>query len=255
MRKPLLILPALGLLIFAGAFFLFTINKDQEVVVRIALAEKSTVDSDQNDLQASISSLGHEIIANIAESEDWRVEYVRLDSDAAAKAVSACEVQIALLPAGAEKSLAADVIRSRPFFRIGQSILLRAGASGVSGIEDLTGKAVGAVYGSPALTEAGKMTGLRVIPYETADSLVQSVQAGNLDAGLVDTLLAYAYADWSKGALKVAPNPYADTQYPFYLCARERARAATISSHLDALLGTDLYSSLISRWIIESGHS
>src|SRR5699024_8287145 len=108
-----------------------------------------------------------------------------------------------------------------PYFMAGQEIFVRAGDEDITGPEDLNGRNLCSVSGSPP---AQNVKGMYAVEFELVEQDVYSecltfLQSGQVDAVTTDdiVLAALVAADEFADEFKVVGNPFSEVPYGFWL--------------------------------------
>jgi len=108
----------------------------------------------------------------------------------------------------------ADVAYSTSYFDAGQVLVVRGDESEIKGMADLSQRTLAVEFGTQGDLEARKwarrLSGLTILPYQTASEALEAVAAGEADAALVDhvsSLVAMA---------RRSPQEQSQTRFPLY---------------------------------------
>jgi len=108
---------------------------------------------------------------------------------------------------------------SIPYFNAGQILIVKTDTNGVTTLDDLKGKTVGAQIGTTGAFEIDKVKGADKINEKTYDEIglaVADLANGRIDGVVVDTPTAANYvlqSDQYKGKLKIVGKPFTEEYY------------------------------------------
>ncbi len=102
-----------------------------------------------------------------------------------------------------------------PYLVTGQSLLVRADNSDITGAESLqNNKKLCSVSGStPAQRIKDKYPGVQLQQYDTYSACVEALKNGAIDAVTTDEVILAGYAAQSPGAFKIVGQPFSEERY------------------------------------------
>lgn len=163
-----------------------------------------------------------------------RAEFVVVGFDSLYDGLTAsrCDVVLSALPYEAARTR--DVSYSICYFNAGPVIVVRDGTEGIEAAQDLAGRVVGVEWGyvpegEPREKLILQQLGLR--RYDTAGDALHALQAGELEAVIVDRISALAYLNQCEG-LRVAGEPVVDVNY----CIPVRPDAVLLIEEINHIL-------------------
>ncbi|HNS51063.1 MAG TPA: ABC transporter substrate-binding protein [Anaerolineae bacterium] len=159
------------------------------------------------------ADLAHLLAPRIAPGVKAEFVVVGFDSLYDALAASRCDVVLSALPYEAARTR--DVSYSISYFNAGPVIVVREGTEGINAVQDLPGRVVGVEWGyvpegEPKEKLILQQLGLR--RYDTAGEALRALQAGELEAAIVDRISALVYLHQCEG-LRFAGEPIVDVNY------------------------------------------
>ena len=127
----------------------------------------------------------------------------------------------------------ADFAYSTPYFDAGQVLVVRAGEAGIEEIADLSGRTLAVEFGTRGDMEARRwarnLSGLTVVPCQTAAEALAAVTAGKAEVALVDHVSALAATAPSSpsgsgvgSGLKIVGRPVVEE--PYAVAVRRESR-------------------------------
>ena len=174
------------------------------------------------------------------------VEFVIISFDGLYDALRVQRVDLILSALPFDLRLTEDVAYSHPYFNAGQVLVVRDEETDLSSVEDLEARKVGVEWGSMGDVEARQLLrrmDFELFPYPTPAEALTSLNAGAVDAVIVDTVSVYQFSDANNGVKIVGP-PIADDPYVIATLLssyvlQERLNEAILdmsgSGHLDRL--------------------
>lgn len=146
-----------------------------------------------------------------------------------------------------------DFVFSAPYFNAGE-MLVAPEAAAITGLADLAGRRVGAVFGADghmaALGWEKQLTPPPVLTlYQSAPEALAALAVGEVEAAVVDGLAARAAV--TRGE-PVALAAFLVTDEPYVIAARreDSALIKAFGEILDALRSDGVLDALIARWIV-----
>ena len=144
-----------------------------------------------------------------------RAQFVAVGFDSLYDAllVGRCDVILSALPY--EQARTRDVVYSVAYFNAGLVLLTQQGSSTIEILEDLEGRTVGVEWGFVPEGDTRQKEFLRRLAarrYDTADDALRALQAGEVDAAIVDRITALAYLR-ECGDLTLVGEPIYDVNY------------------------------------------
>lgn len=124
-----------------------------------------------------------------------------------------CDVALSALPYEAMRTQ--DVVYSVSYFNAGLVLLVREDADGIELLDDVMGRVVGVEWGFvPQGTTHQKemLRNLGARRYDTAAGALRALQAGEVEAAIVDRITALAYTRECEG-LRFVGEPLHDVNY------------------------------------------
>jgi len=127
-----------------------------------------------------------------------------------------------------------------PYLRTGQSLMVRAGTTDITGPESLAnGKRLCSVSGStPAQRIKDKYPGVQLQQYDTYSACVEALRNGAIDAVSTDEVILAGFGAQSPGAFTIIGKPFSEENYGIGLRLgdselREKINAAIVEMQQD----------------------
>jgi ABC-type amino acid transport substrate-binding protein len=138
---------------------------------------------------------------------------VGFDSLYDALAAGRCDAVLSALPYEAARTR--DASYSVAYFNAGPVTVTREGTADIEAVEDLEGRIVGVEWGfvpEGDIHDRLLLQQLGLRRYDTADDALRALQAGEVEAAIVDQISALAYLHQCDG-LRIAGEPIVDVNY------------------------------------------
>ncbi|WP_328354496.1 glutamate ABC transporter substrate-binding protein [Mycobacterium sp. NBC_00419] len=121
-----------------------------------------------------------------------------------------------------------------PYLLTGQSLLVKADNSDITGPESLqNGKKLCSVSGStPAQRIKDKYPGVQLQQYDTYSACVEALKNGAIDAVTTDEVILAGYAAQTPGAFKIVGKPFSEERYGIGLKKGDTALCTKITDAL-----------------------
>ncbi len=105
---------------------------------------------------------------------------------------------------------------SIPYINAGQVLIVQNSTTGVTTLEDLEGKSVGAQIGTTGAFEVDKVDGVELKTYDELGLAIEDLVNGRIAGVVADTPIAADFAlqnESYKGQLKIVGEPFTDEYY------------------------------------------
>ncbi len=141
---------------------------------------------------------------------------------------------------------------SKPYINAGQVLVVRKDTSGVTKLEDLKGKTVGAQIGTTGAFEVEKRKGINLKTYDEIGLAFEDLINGRIDGVVADTPVAANFALQNKdykGKLKIVGEPFTEEYYGIAVKKGNKKVLDAINRGLDKVLGTETYNKIKKKWL------
>lgn len=116
---------------------------------------------------------------------------------------------------------------SEPYYNTKQSLLINMDTSDINSLESLKGKSVGVIIGYDGDIQLRDSEGKDVRRYSNGSDIVYDILQGNLDAGIMDTILASGYVNKDVGIRIIDNNLFGE--YEEYCIAVRQGNTELLS--------------------------
>ncbi len=190
------------------------------------------------------------LAARLAPGRPLRAEIVPVGFDSLYDALLAgrCDAVISAVPYEAERT--EDVAYSLAYFNAGPVIVVREGTAGIESVADLPGRAVGVEWGFVAEGDSHQRLLLRELPvrrYDTAGDALRAVQAGEVEAVLVDHVSALSFVRPCRG-LAIVGEPLTEVSYVVPIRPDSPRLLEALDSVLIEMREDGTIAALLERW-------
>jgi ABC-type amino acid transport substrate-binding protein len=118
----------------------------------------------------------------------------------------------------------------------------------ISNLDQLNGKIIGIILGSSAELIASSNGGITIQSFESPSSLLDALVRGQIDAAMLDYLIAYAYTqDLYQKTLIITSSPYGDQGIRF-MVKKTNNQGIKVLEALNSLLKESSTSELLQKW-------
>ena len=139
-----------------------------------------------------------------------------------------------------------QVLFSDPYLESAQVILTKKD-SGIESVADLSGKVVGAQLGTTGADAAAEIEGASVELNQDANILVEALKAGQMDAVVVDLLVAQNYEE-SDSSLVVLDEPLVDEENGIICSTSNELLMDALNDAIAQFKESDAYEELKTKW-------
>ena len=176
-----------------------------------------------------------ELVRLVVEREGFEPRVVVLPYDDLLPGLTASRHHIVAATTGITAEREKLYLFSKPYFETCQAALVRAGEDEPETLADLSGRRVGASgEGTSARALAG-LEGVEAVALGKGEAGIPALEAGKVDALILDEFGAVREARASKGRLRVLEEPVALEQYAFVLSRDQADLKGAFDEALEAL--------------------
>lgn len=185
----------------------------------------------------------------IAKKAGFEVEFVNVPFDSALAGISQCQYELSISAITITDDRKLTMLFSDPYFAAGQIVTVHMDNQDIKGMEDLSGKKVGAMIGTTGAIEAEAIPGVDYAAYDTIDLAFLDVMSGQIDAVIADNELAYGFVKQNPTKLKVVGEVFTGELYGVAVCKNRTDLLEKVNKALAAVKGEGLIDELVTKWI------
>lgn len=141
---------------------------------------------------------------------------------------------------------------SNPYINAGQILIVQKATKGVSELEHLKGKKVGAQIGTTGSFEVEKVEGVTLKTYDEIGLAFEDLLNGRIEGVVCDTPVAADFALQSKtykGKLKIVGEAFTEEYYGIAVQKGNTEVLAAINRGIDKVVDTDTYDKIEKEWL------
>lgn len=142
-----------------------------------------------------------------------------------------------------------------PYFIAGQSLLVKADATDITGVESLTGnKKLCSVKGStPAQNVKDKYAkDVQLQEYDTYSLCIEALRSGSIDAVTTDNVILAGFAAQSPGQLKVVGEPFTKENYGVGLKKGDKETRGKVNDAIEAMIADGSWAKALEKTVGKS---
>jgi len=145
-----------------------------------------------------------------------------------------------------------DYIFSEPLIRTGP-VLICMKETLYRSFSALEGKILGVISASPGETLASTESPSAIQTFQTPSALLDALTRGQIDAALLDSLIAYAYCrDLYENTLIITSAPFGDSGIRF-MAKKEAPEAQNLCDAINRYIGSSDQIQIMQKWGLPSG--
>jgi polar amino acid transport system substrate-binding protein len=141
---------------------------------------------------------------------------------------------------------------SVPYINAGQVLVIRKDETGITTLDDLKGKQVGAQIGTTGAIAVQKVPEIQLKTYDEIGLAVEDLDNGRIDAVVVDNPTAANYVlqnDKYKGKLEIVGKPFTDEYYGVAVTKGNTKVLELINKGLQAVIKDGTVEKLQTKWL------
>lgn len=185
-----------------------------------------------------------DMMEEIAQYLGVKIEYEQMSFSTIVDAVNLGQVDAGV--SGFTYDEKRQVLFSEYYLKSSQVVLTKK-ESGIETLDDLSGKVIGAQLGTTGADAAASIEGATVELNQDAKLLVEALQAGQLDAVVIDVLVAQNYAN-SNSALTVLDEALIDEENGIICSTNHQLLMDEINKAIGQFKESDAYQQLKDKW-------
>jgi polar amino acid transport system substrate-binding protein len=239
----------LSLVLMCG-LFLSACSGGQSNKVRVATNAEFAPFEYVDETTKEVTGFDIELIQEIAKRSGFEVEIINTGFDAMLAGLGQCQYDAAIAAITITEERAKNMLFSAPYTVAGQTVVVRAGTSDISGPESLSGKTVGAQLGTTGADEVAKIEGANLKTYDNYQFAFQDLINGQIDAVVVDNPIADAFVAKNQGKLEVIGNVFTSENYGIAVCKDKSDLLKKLDEGLAAMKADGSLKKLEEKWLV-----
>ena len=189
-----------------------------------------------------------DLIRAIATAANFRVEFQSLPFDGIIPALQAKTIDGAISSITITEERAKTVAFSRPYFKAGLAIAIRADNQSITGFDSLQNKKIAVQIGTTGAQKAKSVIGAEVRSFDSAPLALQELQNGNVDAVINDApVTLYAINTGNLQGIKVIEQLLTEEFYGI-ATAKNSPYLSLINHGLTKILKNGNYQQIYQKW-------
>ncbi|MEH1896120.1 MAG: ABC transporter permease subunit [Nostoc sp.] len=184
----------------------------------------------------------------IAVAANFKVDFQSLPFDGIIPALGAKTVDAAISSITITQERAKTISFSRPYFKAGLAIAIRADNQNITGFDSLKNKKIAVQVGTTGAAKAKSIPGVQIRSFDSAPLALQELTNGNVDAVINDApVTLYAINTGNLQGIKIIQQLLTEEFYGI-ATAKSSPNLALINDGLDKVLKNGTYSQIYQKW-------
>jgi len=207
------------------------------------------VNETTNELQGYDVELAQEIGRRLG----LQVDFVTIGFDSLYDAVRTNRIDAIISGMPYDPNWTEDVAYGIWYFNAGQFLAVRQNETQIGSIKDLTSRRLGVELGTTGDLEARRLqkqiAGLSIKTFSTADAVLRALEAGQIDAALVDAISAYLFIS-KNGKVKLLSPAISDESYAVVTNRQSTQLRSAIDSVISDMHKDGFLEKLRDKWLL-----
>ena len=184
----------------------------------------------------------------LATAAKFKVDFQSLPFDGIIPALAAKTVDAAISSITITQERAKTISFSRPYFKAGLAIAIRADNQNITGFDSLKNKRIAVQIGTTGAAKAKSIPGVQIRSFDSAPLALQELVNGNADAVINDApVTLYAINTGNLQGIKIVQQLLTEEFYGI-ATAKNSPYLALINDGLDRVLKNGTYSQIYQKW-------
>ncbi|MTJ07481.1 ABC transporter permease subunit [Anabaena sp. UHCC 0204] len=189
-----------------------------------------------------------DLMRAIADGSNFQVEFQSLPFDGIIPALQAKTIDAAISSMTITEERSKTVTFSRPYFKAGLAIAIRADHQNITGFDSLQNKKIAVQIGTTGAEKAKSLTGAQIRSFDSAPLALQELQNGNVDAVINDApVTLYAINTGNLQGIKVIEQLLTEEFYGI-ATAKNSPYLSLINQGLTKILENGKYQQIYEKW-------
>ncbi len=177
------------------------------------------------------------------------IQFQSLPFDGIIPALQAGTVDAAISAMTITAERSQSVSFSRPYFKAGLAIAVRAKETGITSLDSLKNKRIAVQIGTTGADEAKKVAGAKIRTFDSAPLALQELANGNVDAVINDApVTLYAIKSGNISGLKVATDQLLTEEFYGIAMPKDSPSLEKVNTGLKALIDNGKYNEIYKKW-------
>ncbi|RCJ22952.1 ABC transporter substrate-binding protein [Nostoc minutum NIES-26] len=195
-----------------------------------------------------LQGFSYDLMNAIATAANFKVNFQSIPFDGIIPAVQAKTVDAAISSITITAERAKTVSFSRPYFKAGLAIAIRADNQDITGFDSLKNKKLAVQIGTTGAAKAKSVPGVQIRSFDSAPLALQELANGNVDAVINDApVTLYAINTGNLKGIKVVQQLLTEEFYGI-ATAKNSPSLTLINDGLDRVLRNGTYSQIYQKW-------
>jgi polar amino acid transport system substrate-binding protein len=246
MKKIIILLVVLTLLLGMGSC-----SKKEEGVITVA-TDATWPPMEFVNESKEIVGFDIDLMKAAAEAGGFKVEFMNTAWDGIFAGLANGEYDAVISSVTITEDRKKTMDFSAPYINAGQVLIVQDSTSGVTALQDLTGKSVGAQIGTTGAIEIQNTEGVELRTYDELGLAIEDLANGRIAGVVADTPIAADYVlqnDTYKGKLKIVGEPFTDEYYGVAVKKGNTEILETINKGLKKVLDKGVDEELKDKWL------
>ncbi|MBD2357922.1 ABC transporter permease subunit [Tolypothrix sp. FACHB-123] len=189
-----------------------------------------------------------DLINAIAVAANFKIDFQSIPFDGIIPALQAKTVDAAISSITITQERAKTVSFSRPYFKAGLAIAIRADDQDITNLDSLKNKRIAVQIGTTAAKKAQSIPGAKIRSFDSAPLALQELANNNVDAVINDApVTLYAINTGNLKGLKVVEQLVTEEYYGI-ATPKNSANLVLINNGLDKILKNGTYAQIYRQW-------
>ncbi len=190
-----------------------------------------------------------DLIKAIGKQMGYEVQVQSMNFDGIIPALEAGNIDVSISAMTITPERAAKVNFSKPYYKSGQSIVVKADNTAIKSFADLAGKRIGVQIGTTGAEEAKKIKNAQIREFNTAPEAFLELKAGGVDAVVNDLPVnEYYIAKSAAKDAKITGEPMSSEEYGIASSKKNAELNEKINKALDELKKNGEYEKIYLKW-------
>lgn len=235
-----------ALLAFIGIFFASCYKENKTDVMKIGI-DPSYIPYNMMGQETYITGYIQELLQKIGKESKQSIELIKLSWDDLLPQLKTNKLDGIITTISPYNFYKKDFAFSEPIISTGPCLVCKKNQE-FKDLDDLDGKILGIISGSSAELIAGKIAQITIQSFESPSSLLDALTRGQIDAAMLEYLIAYAYTqDLYQKTLVITTSAFGDQGIRF-MTKKTNEKAIKMLEDIDGVLKEGSIDALLKKW-------